>query len=385
MNFDIKKIIRGVVITMSFMTIAYLYGMRQREAQQYLLMLGCMGLFGFLLDNIWISVFLWWTLFLQLFFKDLSVGMVYVSNIFFGCILYYLTKISFKKEHIDTFINAILWLTAINLLYMIVQLFGFDWIFLANWACNETGQQAFIKSTEPIGFMGYKAMMGCLMAMAIPLLATRPYKWATIGSILLFIPLYIAKASICLIAGAIGLLWVIWHKIRWNKQRAILAVAIGILIMLCILFYVFRIDDTGSSLNLRLVAWQGILKDTTVHPITGWGLDSFGHQTKNKNFLYMMNPQKVDQGVHMDYLDNPHNLYISLMYEWGIVGIIILIGLLRKYGLIYAKAIKEPNTIALAGFLIVTLIVSLAQFPMFLSRMVVLIVPIVALWEVQTK
>jgi O-antigen ligase len=384
-NIDIKKIIRMVVIAFSFLSLTYLYGVDMRDAQQYIFMLGCMALFGFLLDNIWISCFLWWTIFLQVFFKN-GAGSVYLSNVFFGCILYYLVKVAFKKEHIDTFINAILWLVVLNIGYMSIQLLGYDWIYKLGMFTTE-GFKGYVHATDPAGFMGFKACMGMLMAMAVPLLATRQSKWALAASLLLFIPLYLSQASICILAAIVGLIWVIWHKTMWTYRKFLVFLLIGLMVLGMFLFYIFKVDNPDSSMKLRLVAWQGILQDTVIHPVTGWGLDSFRNITETKKHLYGINlTQMITQkGTHMDYFDNPHNLYISLMFEWGIVGIIILIGLLRRWGLQYAKAIKEPNMIALAGFLLVTLVISIAQFPMFLSRLVVLVVPCVALWEVNCR
>lgn len=382
MKIDVRQVIRGVVMAFTFLCFAYLYGMDTREAQQYIFMLGGMILFGFLLDNIWISLFLWWTIFLQLFFK--GAGSIYLSNIFFGCVLYYMTKRAFKKEHIDIYINCILWLVCINLFYMIVQVLGYDFVFKT--ALNTTeGFKGYVNGTDPSGFMGFKAAMAMLIAMAIPLLHTRGSRTARIGSYLMFIPLYLCQASICIIAAVLGLIWTIWHKVNWTIKKYAIFLTIIALISGGVIFYVVKIDNMPTSVNLRFVAWKGFMEDTIVHPITGWGLDSFRNITDRKKHIYAMNftQMKTQKGVHFDYFDNPHNLYISLMYEWGVVGLIILIGLLRRWGLLYAKAIKEPNTIALSGFILVTLIVSIAQFPMFLSRMVVFIIPCIALYERQ--
>ena len=79
-------------------------GIKEREVQQWGFMLGLMVIFGLLLRNIWLTLFLGWTVFLFAFFK-FEIGLIYVTNIFFGCLLYYLVKVVFKKEHINFFIN----------------------------------------------------------------------------------------------------------------------------------------------------------------------------------------------------------------------------------------------------------------------------------------
>ena len=361
--------------------------METREAQQFFFLLGGMILFGLILDNLWITLFIWWSVFLYAFFK-FQLGHNYLINIFMGCVFYYLTKKSFDKQHIDFFINAVLWIIVINLLYMSGQLLGLDWIFKQRIDTIE-GFMGFGRHTDPAGFMGFKACMGMIMAFGIPLLASRTTKFSMLCAILLFFPIYLSESSICVLAGVVGLLFALWYKPvsfikKWQKQ-----VVYGVLCLILIggaVFYAFNVDSTPTSIQLRLVAWRGILEDTSIHPVTGWGMDSFRNITEQKKHFYIMNPEKTPKGnIHMEFLDNPHNLYISLLFEWGIIALIILGGYLRQCGIKFIKVIKEPNTIALAGFGIVFLIVSIAQFPMFLARMAILIVIAAGLFEVQVK
>lgn len=269
-----------------------------------------------------------------------------------------------------------------------VQLSGLDWIFKQRIDTVE-GFMGWQRHHTAAGFMGFKACMGMLMAFGIPLIASKPYKWAIPLSCVLFVPIWLSESSICILAGAMGLLFVLWYKISpFLKRRQKLAVygLLCLLLMGSAIIYAFKVDSTPTSIDLRLVAWRGVLEDTVIHPVTGWGLDSFANVTEKKKHLYMLNPIKTPEGnVHMEFMDNPHNLYISLMFEWGIFGLIFLIGYLRQCRIWFMRAVKEPNTIALAGFGLVVIIVSIAQFPMFLARMVALIVPMAALFEIQCR
>ena len=370
-----------------FLSVAYAWGMETREAQQFFFLLGGMILFGLILNNIWITLFLWWSVFLYAFFK-FQIGHNYLINIFFGCLVYYLAKLSFKKEHIHFFINAVLWFCVLNLFYMFIQVLGLDWMFKERMDGIE-GFVGWARHTSMTGFMGFKACMGMLMALCVPLLVSRPYKWGLIAGLGLFVPIYLSESSICVLAGIVGLLFALWYRIPSKVLKVPkkgLYTAFVVLLIGGAIFYAFKVDSTPTSINLRLVAWRGILEDTVIHPVTGWGMDSFRNITAQKKHLYVMNPTQTPKGnMYIDFLDNPHNLYISLMFEWGVLALIILGGLLRQYGLWFHKAIKAPNTIALAGFMIVALVVSFAQFPMFLSRIAVLIVMGAALFEVQVR
>ncbi len=109
----IQKVIRCFVITLCFVGMLTAIGMKEREVQQWGFMLGLMVIFGLLLRNIWLTLFMGWTVFLFAFFK-FEVGLVYVTNIFFGCLLYYLVKVAFKKELVKVLIHGILHILGYN-------------------------------------------------------------------------------------------------------------------------------------------------------------------------------------------------------------------------------------------------------------------------------
>jgi O-antigen ligase len=74
--------------------------------------------------------------------------------------------------------------------------------------------------------------------------------------------------------------------------------------------------------TLRATQWKYTLAMTRQRPITGWGL---------RNFTPMY---QADQGI---WLGHPHNLYLMLMAETGIVGLILFC---LWVGWIYVKGIR---------------------------------------------
>lgn len=384
-----REIIRYGIVAILFIGIITIQGMSNiRQSHQIIFMLAMMGLFSLVLKNIWITMFLLWTIFLYSFFK-FTTGNIYLAYVFYGCIFYLITKIAFTRKDINFFINGFLWFVFINIVYMSFQVLGFDFIF------NKIFYFTYVKSdyhliqnTIPYGFMGNYSTAAFLIAVAIPMLATRGSKMAWVGAFMLFIPLYAVKTSLCLLMGIIGLLFVLYFRIP--KWLLVLIIIIGICFEV---FYVKKVDNIGTE---RFKQWHHVMRDAWKHPVSGWGLDSFANETPQKKFRYAQNIDKYAvhrdlQGrqykdvTHITWWDNPHNLYISLFYEFGGVGLFLFIAYLYQYGKRFQYSIKDSNTIALAGFIIVFLGISIGHFPAFLARTMVFIIPSFALFEVSTE
>jgi len=373
-----QKIMRFGIVSFLFLCVLTMYGVDVRISHQYAFILGVIVLSSLLLRNIWLTLLLAWATFLFSYFQ-FKTGWNYLANIFYGCMLFYLTKVAFSKKDIDFFIKIALWVLALNVLYMIPQIMKLDFIY-AHYETLKGFMAGYgsLNRPAPIGFMGNTSNMAAFIAMMIPLLATRKGKFPLIASGLLFIPLYYLHSSTNLIAAVITSLFVVFY--RFSKK-----IFIGCVIGLVFLggIYLTRVDGIGTE---RFNQWQMVLTDGWSHPVVGWGLDSFRNFTPNKNFIYTAGARVYDDGkVWTNTWDNPHNLFVSLFYEFGIVGIFLVLGLLRQYFLWFRKAPKDPNLIALAGFLIAFLVCSMGHFPIFLARTAVFIIPVVALFEVEVR
>lgn len=379
------KIIRLFVIAFVFLCLTTLTGQQSnRETHQLFMMLGGIILFGLLLDNIWITLFLWWTVLLY-GLSGCTLGSVYVTNVFFGCVLYFITKVSFKREHINTFINAVLWLLVINIAYGTIQVLGWDWIFSGHETIRGGIAEAYNRAipfgcaNSPNGFMGNTGIMSSLIALCIPLALTRQSKMSYYVTAAMFYPLWVLRSFTNVIAGIVAIMFILFFRL---PRKIWFVVCIALLIFATI-FVVFK-DLPGSE---RLQAWKLMLHDTMVHPVKGWGLDSFRKMTDGKQHVYAKNIQRDSGGKILEFgsWDNPHNLLISLAFEWGFMGWFLLIGFLRFLGLRFYKSIKSSNTLGLAGFIIVLFIVSMGHFPLFLARFCVFVIPAVALFDISTK
>jgi len=380
-----KKCIRAGIVILIFIAMVSIDGIKDmRQTNQIVLMLAMISLFSLILRNIWVTLFLLWTVFLYSFFK-FEVGSPYLSNIFFGCVLYFITKVAFKKDNIDLFINAFLWFVFANLCLMFPQATGYDFIYkkIIFIAVKE-----YVPNTNIDGFMGHTSTMGTLMALAIPVLASRRSRWAMAGAVGLFVPLYLSKTSLCFIAGLGGFLFILFYRI---PRKVWIATVLSLI--LCGSFYIVKVDGPGVE---RFDVWKRAMNDAMIHPVTGWGLDSFANVTSYKNFRYSLFDYNIDYHRNqvgkkyedikrIEWWDNPHNLIVSLVFEFSIVGLFLFIAYIRQNVLRFGNAIKNPNTIGLAGFMLVFLCVSMGHFPIFLARMACFIVPAAALFEVSTS
>ena len=367
---DIPTFLRFAICALVFLGAAMIVGMKPREAHQYIYMLFCICAFAFLVDNVWITLFTLWSAFLYCYLK-FGIGNIYLGNILYGLMLYYVIKVVFKKEHINMFINAVLLFCVANILYSWVQVLGYDFIFV---------DTAGTPNYDPMGFMANKGVTGMLYAVAIPLLATRTKWWY--GSFL-FIPLGLLTASTNVVAGIVGFLFVAWFKF----SKKIFAVIIVILLLFGV-FYATKIDkkcDAFVSGTERFLVWKKAMQDILAHPITGYGLDSYRHVTKMKPHTYADLTLMGDNKGYVTHWDNPHNLIISLWYEWGIIGLGIFIGYMLFLFNLFRYAIKTPNLLGLAGAIIASLVICMGHFPLHLARTAVFIVPLFALFECETR
>ena len=188
-------------------------------------------------------------------------------------------------------------------------------------------------------------------------------------------------------AGMVGLLFVLYFRI---PRRVWVSMIIFLTLVGC--FYWNKIDKPGFE---RITIWRTILRDSIRHPVTGWGMDSFANMTPQKNFRYKQwsgdfknytdkDGRTFENIKYIAWWDNPHNLYISLMFEFGFVGLFLFAAYIRQNVLRFKFAIKSPEVIGLGGFILVFLLVSTGHFPMWLARLAPSIIAAFALFEIST-
>ena len=382
--------VRGAIGVLAFLSIVGVQGFDTREIQQAFFSLFLICMFSLLLDNIWITLFMLWTVFLYIYFM-FNTGIVYVNNIFIGVILYYIVKTFFKRDHIDRYIDVFLWFVVANLAFGVLQLLKFDFYYMLELNAR-TGTTTYVDNNKAAGFMGFESGLAMLCAISLPLILTRKNKRWFVTLFLIPIFIYSCSSSIAVIASIISVSFVMWHKFtdvfidKFKISKIYVVAYLSGLLGLGGFLYIKYVDFPQGIMGTRLGQWKLTLHDATIHPITGWGLDSFRNITTLKPYIYSMGLDKVTTNTfRVDKWDNAHNLYIQVFYEFGIIGLILLFGYLRSLH-IYFKERRQDlsnNTIGLYGAILAILVVSIAQFPLYLAAFAAFVVPIFALYEIE--
>ena len=375
MTVDRGKITRIIIASLIFLAVTAIQGMPTREIQQALLTVAIMCVFACYLKNLWLSLFVAWTVFLYIYFR-FDGGATYFFNVFFGCMLYWMAKNSFKKEHISWYINIFLVFVGINCAYMVLQFFDLDFYYYLR-VSNVLGDEKALGSFRYLcGFMGFQANMGTLMALSIPIIATRPWKHAWAYTAIPFFFIYTSRSSVSLLAGIIGVLFVLFYRMR--KARWWALVISGLILTS---LYLVKIDAPMGTIGTRPRMWKTVLRDAVQRPIVGYGLDSFRRFTEIKKRQYCSEILATENGIYMDVWDNAHNLFIQIFFEFGFIGLFLLGGWVRDAINRFNRSVKTGNALGLAGFIVAFFVASMAHFPMYLACMACFIIPMFALFE----
>lgn len=344
-----------------------------RLAQEQVFQIGALILYAvIMLENIYLSCFL--LLSCCLYMVHYLCGGEYLMNIFYACIIYQLSYKVINSENVEQVFKIMIWLGVLNAAYMLLQNLGIDFIFYDL-------SRPHHEIMKNIGFMGLKCFMGMLFAFILPFVLY--YSW--ILGIFLFIPIMLSQSSIAIISACA--VFGIYSYIRIQDKLRILIPVISVLLIFCAM-YTFN-DSKMNMMTDRLNVWKLCLKDAFKKPITGWGLDSFRNITADgeKNFNYFKNENNVAfHGIYINETgkfmfpkeqqfegniihpwDNPHNEYVTILFEFGLFGIVLLVLLARD---IYKRfCIHNEKQLALILFFISFAICSIAQFPAHIARL----------------
>lgn len=346
-----------------------------RVSQEQMFQVVAIALFSiFILQNIYLCLFMLWSLFLYAYYSFPAPSGSIVLSILGGCMIYEASYRIINRDNVKVVFQFITWFAIANMIYMGMQKFGWELIYLE---FNKPGFQ-----DGMVGFMGLKAIMGMLFAIAIPFVAFR----TPILALGLFIPLYISESSCAMAAGIIAYLWQIWHISR--KWFFILVALLGVGGAVYIIH-----DSEARMFTDRANMWKTVMRDVVKKPIVGWGIDSFRCVTPDKQFIYWKNVRTLEtfpidvrdtieyqntgkydfnkygkymkEGDITDPWDNPHNEYLMLLYEYGLPSIIIFGFLCFD---VKRRFISDPLLVPFIGFFLSILIMSCGQFPFHLAR-----------------
>lgn len=352
-----------------------------RTYQEQFFQLGITVLFAVvLLESIHLSLFLLWAVFLYAYYGFPPIGGNYVMNIVWGCLLYQIAYKVMDRRNIHVFYKCVIGVALLNLVWVLLQISGVELIFLSKGEYN----------SQPVALLGLKAFMGMFFALSIPFLC----RYSTWAPILFFVPIYLSECSVAMAAGVVSYLF---HLFYYQRK----AFWVGLVVLtLAAGAYIAR-DTKSGMFTDRFNLWKVTLRDAFKKPVVGWGLDSFRNVGEVKPFIYFKNVRTleskkvyfkemvhvrenkgqfpdtmkdfVQDGDTIDPWDHPHNEYVSLFYEFGLVGVVIFACLALG---VWRAFYPSDDLICLMGFFIGVLIISTGQFPFHVARIGYL-VPIV--------
>lgn len=264
------------------------------------------------------------TCFVNVFFHP--SGLQNFGYILFGFLIYYCVVTRVKN------IRPLLWVifsvALLNTIFAVLQVFDINLIY------SVTGRID--------GLMTISNHLGIYQALALPVCyVLNPYL-----AIVPLIGLLLSKCVTAVVAGLVGMCFLLWHK-RFKM---------GSIAFMCFLssiagFLALNYTIIIPKVQLRFWVWKESIAQIIQKPFFGHGIGGF----KMTNAIY-------------GQFDNPYNLYIEVAYFLGIAGLIVLLLFLKD---------KIKGNRAIVASCLILLICGLSQsfmdFPRLAGTAIVLL------------
>ena len=394
---------KAFVLFMAIAPIFYLTNSGDlRDAQAKFYQLGAIALISCFIENIWLTMFMLLNLFLLLS-TGVETGINQVLNVFIGCLLFTVSKNYFKNKSFMDFSKVILWICFFNISWMMLQVLNIDPLYVGQMA-NGTPLigQVF---NDPLGLFGIKMANGIFLSIASMVMAVLNQY---IG-MLIIIPILMSHASTAVLAWIVSMLFFTWHI---KRRLFIILSIIGVLGIGT--YIVLDQKDDPNTFKSRFGMWHMVTRYSIINPI-GFGPDSFRNLNEKKKFMFVSDnhynpaimvfnqanseadvqyydpkrgitnePWKGNQN-EINVWDNAHNEYLQLFFEYGIIGVLLLIGLFRDMIIRFNRCDKTNELIMLTSILLVYFVSSISHFPLHLARLGCLFPIFLGVWYARTE
>ncbi|MFZ0217974.1 MAG: O-antigen ligase family protein [Candidatus Dormiibacterota bacterium] len=210
--------------------------------------------------------------------------------------------------------------------------------------------------SRPDGNLGQPDLLGALLAMTLPLLASRlcrSWRWTPLA-VLLVVGLLLSTSRGAWLGALVGLgVWA--ARLAWDRSRrlavAVAGTSVGIVTAGLAGFLLTPLrtlnQDTGAA---RLGVWQDGLRMIAARPLLGWGEDATG--------LRFGAFQSADWEPG-DRFDRLHSMPLDLLATQGVLGLVACTVL---FALIWRHVLPVRGAAPLAGALAAYFVWSLLNF-----------------------
>lgn len=346
---------------------------------------------------------------LFLFLLGYPMGFNVMLNIITGLIVYFLT-LQLEREDTILIVKTVIWICVLNITYIALQHGGYDFIY----QIRGPGGTILYNTVDSVGLLGLKAVVGMWMGLGtIAMMMINP-----LLSVLFLIPIYMSKSSGVIFGLTAAIMFYLYYaNIKWFKVIIPIALILGTV-------YVVKVDNPMGMMNTRPPMWKMAIKDTIYgfkvneqeqspllrNPFTGFGLDSFRagpikyfmtsrtHKTIRLVSLGGSQLKTIDgMPIHteghriiynndesLDYWDNPHNEFVQLFFEMGLIGVLLFGFIVFEMVKRFRRSIKTKALLVVTSLIIMLFGSGISQFPFHLARIGVMLPILLGLFVVLT-
>ena len=284
----------------------------------------------------WMIINWWFNFFLP--FKSSAI----LFNIALGLLLFYLIKTYIQEKDINGIFKIICITALFQVFWLGIQALKIDPIWHPITAIGDRT----VGTVALIGFLGNKNVLGAYLALCLPIFRVR-WKW---GMPFVILGLFISRSSMAIIAGFSGLAFFEIFMAIWQKKiKKLICLFVAIIILLTG-FFLF-VDKPNLD---RVVIWKKLVAQTFGwNRIVGQGMGRFIN-------LRIYDKTKTRW-------DNPHNEFLQIYLELGIIGLLLFLGYLIDLFVRLIKFCKTEVEVMLFAGITVILVNSLGMFPFQLA------------------
>ena len=193
--------------------------------------------------------------------------------------------------------------------------------------------------------------------------------------IITFLSLIFARSEAAILAVLAGLFFL--GLIIKSTQRYVLGLLIIILLLIFIFpvsrnYFIQKIGLQDLSGQLRLNIWQGAVELIKEKPILGVGLD--GYEMLAPDYQKRFYHPETDELISVETHPYPHDLFLALWIELGLLGLIVFFWILIKFFIQGFRDIKKDPILhgSTMGAMVVILIHGLVDTPYFKNDLSIL-------------